>query len=107
MDILVINAGSSSLKYQVINVEEEKLIAKGIVERIGIEGSNLQHTPAGKEKTRVETPIKTHTEAIGAVIKALTRQVPRCYKRYVGNRSRRAQGGTRRREILGIGAYNR
>ena len=72
MDILVINAGSSSLKYQVINIEDEKLIAKGIVERIGIEGSNLQHTPAGKEKTRVETPIKTHTEAIGAVIKALT-----------------------------------
>ena len=72
MDILVINAGSSSLKYQVINTEEGTLIAKGIVERIGIEGSNLQHTPAGKEKTRVETPIKTHTEAIGAVIKALT-----------------------------------
>jgi len=72
MDILVINAGSSSLKYQVIDVENEKFIAKGIVERIGIEGSNLQHAPAGKEKTRVETPIKTHTEAIGAVIKALT-----------------------------------
>ncbi len=72
MDILVINAGSSSLKYQLIDIENEKLIAKGIVERIGIEGSNLQHTPANKEKIRVETPIKSHTEAIGAVIKALT-----------------------------------
>lgn len=72
MEILVINAGSSSLKYQLIDIEKEAPIAKGIVERIGIEGSNLQHTPIGKEKTRVETPIKTHTEAIGAVIKALT-----------------------------------
>ena len=72
MDILVINAGSSSLKYQLIDIENEKLIAKGIVERIGIEGSNLQHTPADKDKIRVETPIKNHTEAIGAVIKALT-----------------------------------
>ncbi len=72
MDILVINAGSSSLKYQLINIETEEQIAKGIVERIGIEGSNLQHTPIGKEKTRLETPIKTHTEAIAAVIRALT-----------------------------------
>ncbi|MCK5130043.1 MAG: acetate kinase [Clostridiales bacterium] len=72
MDILVINAGSSSLKYQLIDIEEEKLIAKGIVERIGIEGSNLQHTPTGQEKTRIQTPIKTHTEAISAVLKALT-----------------------------------
>lgn len=71
MNILVINAGSSSLKYQLIDIENEILIAKGIVERIGIEGSNLQHTPSGKEKTRVDTPIKTHTEAIGAVLKAL------------------------------------
>lgn len=71
MNILVINAGSSSLKYQLIDIENEELIAKGIVERIGIEGSNLQHTPLGKKKTRISTPIKTHTEAISAVIKTL------------------------------------
>ncbi len=72
MDILVINAGSSSLKYQLIDIEKEQLTAKGIVERIGIEGSNLQHTPAGNGKIKIEKPIKTHTEAIGAVIEALT-----------------------------------
>ncbi len=72
MDILVINAGSSSLKYQLIDIEKEQLTAKGIVERIGIDGSNLQHTPIGKSKIKFEKPIKTHTEAIGAVIDALT-----------------------------------
>ena len=49
MKILVINAGSSSLKYQLIDIETEDVLAKGQCERIGIDGSQLKHTPAGKE----------------------------------------------------------
>lgn len=48
--ILVVNAGSSSLKYQIIDMDDESVKAKGIVERIGIQGSVLTHTPIGREK---------------------------------------------------------
>ncbi len=71
MKILVINAGSSSLKYQLIDMENEQVIAKGLVERIGIEGSNLVHKKDGKEFKIVE-PMSNHVEAMGYVIKALT-----------------------------------
>ena len=50
MKVLVINAGSSSLKYQLIETESEKVLAKGLCERIGLEGSKLTHSPEGKEK---------------------------------------------------------
>ena len=50
MKILVINCGSSSLKYQLIDMTDESVIAKGLCERIGIEGSKLTHQPAGKDK---------------------------------------------------------
>ena len=59
MNILVLNCGSSSLKYQLINMEDESVIAKGLVERIGIDGSILTHKPTGKDKYVVETPMKT------------------------------------------------
>lgn len=52
MNILVINCGSSSLKYQLINSDTEAVLAKGLCERIGIDGSLLTHTPAGKDKAR-------------------------------------------------------
>ena len=71
MKILIINAGSSSLKYQLIDMDGEKVLAKGLVERIGIEGSNLTHKYDGK-KYEVATPLKNHTEAIELVLKALT-----------------------------------
>ncbi len=59
MKILVINAGSSSLKYQLIDMDNEQVMAKGLCERIGIEGSNLQHTNVAKnEKTKIEKPMK-------------------------------------------------
>lgn len=48
MNILVLNCGSSSLKYQLINMDDESVIAKGLVERIGIEGSILTHKPTGR-----------------------------------------------------------
>ncbi len=72
MKILVINAGSSSLKYQLIDMDTEKVMAKGLCERIGIEGSNLQHTNISKdEKTKIEQPMKDHGDAIQMVIDAL------------------------------------
>ncbi len=71
MKILVINAGSSSLKYQLIDMENEQVIAKGLVERIGIEGSNLVHKKDGRE-FKIEAPMSNHVDAMGYVIKALT-----------------------------------
>ena len=56
MKILVINCGSSSLKYQLIDMDNESVVAKGLCERIGIEGSKLTHQPAGKDKYVVEKP---------------------------------------------------
>lgn len=71
MKILVINCGSSSLKYQLIDMENESVIAKGLCERIGIEGSKLTHQPAGKDKYVVESPMPDHTTAIKMVMDAL------------------------------------
>ena len=72
MKILVINAGSSSLKYQLIDMDNEAVLAKGLCERIGIDGSNLQHTNVGKgSKTKIEKPMKDHGDAIQMVIDAL------------------------------------
>ena len=64
VNVLVINAGSSSVKYQLINMEDESVIAKGLVERIGMEGSALTHTPANGEKFKLEKPMNNHGEAI-------------------------------------------
>lgn len=72
MNILVINCGSSSLKFQLIDSETEKWIAKGLCERIGIEGSMISYTPAGGEKQKQVTPMPDHTEAIRLVLEALT-----------------------------------
>lgn len=72
MNILVINCGSSSLKFQLIDSESEKWIAKGICERIGIDGSMITYTPAGGEKEKTVTPMPDHTEAIRLVLEALT-----------------------------------
>jgi acetate kinase len=72
MKILVLNCGSSSLKYQLIDMENESVLAKGLCERIGIEGSKLTHTPAGGEKFVRETPMPSHRDAIKLVMEALT-----------------------------------
>ena len=71
MNILVLNCGSSSLKYQLINMDDESVIAKGLVERIGIEGSILTHKPTGKDKYVVETPMRDHNIAVKLVLDAL------------------------------------
>ena len=72
MKILVINCGSSSLKSQLYNMDNGNVLAKGLVERIGIDGSNLQHTPEGKEKVVFTQPLADHNEAIKLVIEKLT-----------------------------------
>ena len=74
MNILVINCGSSSLKFQLINSESELCIAKGLCERIGIDGSQITYTPAGGEKELNVTPMPDHTEAIRLVLEALTNE---------------------------------
>ncbi len=71
MNVLVINAGSSSLKYQLIDMDTQAVLAKGLCERIGIEGSRLKHTPEGKDSVTLESPMKDHSDAIKMVIDAL------------------------------------
>ena len=71
MKILVINAGSSSLKYQLIDMDSRAVLAKGLCERIGIDGSRLNHTPAGGEKVVIESTMPSHADAIKLVIDAL------------------------------------
>ena len=73
MNLLVINCGSSSLKFQLINAETEKVLAKGLCERIGIDG-RLTYQPAGGEKEKSDLAMPTHTEAIQFVIDALTNE---------------------------------
>ena len=73
MNILVINCGSSSLKYQLINSETEDVLAKGLCERIGIDGI-LTYQPADGEKEKSEKAMPTHTEAIKFVLEALTNE---------------------------------
>lgn len=71
MNILVINCGSSSLKYQLIDMDGEKVLCKGLVERIGIEGSRIKHDTTGKERVVIEEPMDDHKVALGLVLNAL------------------------------------
>jgi acetate kinase len=71
MKILVINCGSSSLKYQLIDMNEELVLAKGLVERIGIEGSRIKHDTTGKERVIIEEPMKDHKRALELVLQAI------------------------------------
>lgn len=71
MKVLVINCGSSSLKYQLFDMDGEKVLAKGLVERIGIEGSRLKHTKAGADSVSIETSIPDHEVAVKLVLEAL------------------------------------
>ena len=75
MKVLVINCGSSSLKYQLIDMSNEKALAQGLVERIGIQGSILTQKVEGKDKYIIEEEMKDHVAAISNVMKALTDDV--------------------------------
>ncbi|MBQ4347747.1 MAG: acetate kinase [Firmicutes bacterium] len=71
MKILVLNCGSSSLKYQVIDGDTEELLAKGLCERIGMDGSRLKHEPSGKDEVVFEEPLSDHKVAVEKVLAAL------------------------------------
>ncbi len=72
MNVLVINCGSSSLKFQLIDVETERLIAKGICDRIGIDGSQLAYAPTGKDKIKKNIDMPDHKVAISIVLSVLS-----------------------------------
>lgn len=72
MKVLVLNCGSSSLKYQLIDSQSEEVLAKGLCERIGIDGSLLTHQPAGRDKIKREVAMPDHTTAVRMVIDTLT-----------------------------------
>lgn len=74
MKILIINCGSSSLKYQVMDMSNETIIGKGLVERIGIEGSRIVHKVKGADDYIVEAPMANHKEAIKYVFEALVHE---------------------------------
>ena len=71
MKVLVINCGSSSLKYQVLDMTNESLLAKGLVERIGMDGSVITHEKIGMDKVKTEVPMNDHKEAIKQVLDAI------------------------------------
>ena len=71
MKVLVINCGSSSLKYQILDMTHEPLMCKGLVERIGMDGSVITHEKIGMDKVKTEVPMKDHKDAIEQVLKAV------------------------------------
>ena len=71
MKVLVINCGSSSLKYQIIDMDTQDVLCKGLVERIGIEGSQLTHKVPGHEDVVVKEEMKDHQRAVELVMLSL------------------------------------
>ncbi|MBQ7172692.1 MAG: acetate kinase [Clostridia bacterium] len=71
MKILVINAGSSSIKYQLIDMENDAVLAKGLCDRIGIEGGNFKHKVEGREDYKIDIQMKNHAEAVQLVLDTL------------------------------------
>lgn len=80
MNVLVVNAGSSSLKYQLFDTNTEAVLAKGNCERIGIDGSRLVHKATGKDEFVNQKPINNHSEAMAEVVSALVDKNVGCIK---------------------------
>jgi acetate kinase len=74
MKVLVINCGSSSLKYQLFNMDTEEALAQGLVERIGLEGARLKHETPSTDKKVIEQPMENHRVALKAVLDALVNE---------------------------------
>lgn len=99
MKILVINAGSSSMKYQLINMEENKLMAKGICEQIGCDNSEFTHTvPGAPEKSLKHVPktMENHRDALKMIVECIDRRVSRRDSIHVRNQCGRTSGFARR-----------
>lgn len=75
MNILVLNCGSSSLKYQLINMENEEVLTIGICDRIGIDGSQIAYKPVGKDKIKKDIDMPDHTAAVKIVLDSLINEV--------------------------------
>ncbi|MDD2573249.1 MAG: acetate kinase [Bacillota bacterium] len=71
MKVLVVNCGSSSVKYQLLNMEDESVMARGLVERIGIEGSRLKHQASGKDEVVIEKVMPDHKAALKVITDVL------------------------------------
>jgi len=71
MKVLVVNAGSSSIKYQVFNMEDESVLAKGLVDRVGIPGTTLEHKPEGKDEVIIKQDLPDHTAGMKLVLEVL------------------------------------
>jgi len=71
MKVLVVNAGSSSIKYQVFNMEDESVLAKGLIDRVGIPGTTLEHKPAGKDEVIIKKDLPDHTAGMKLVLEVL------------------------------------
>ncbi len=71
MKVLVVNAGSSSIKYQVFNMEDESVLAKGLIDRVGIPGTTLEHKPTGKDEVVIKKDLPDHTAGMKLVLEVL------------------------------------
>lgn len=74
MKVLVVNAGSSSIKYQVFDMTDESVLAKGLVDRVGIPGTTLEHKPTGKDEVVIKKDLPDHTEGMKLVLEALVNE---------------------------------
>ena len=80
MKILVVNVGSSSIKYQVFNMDDESVLAKGLLDRVGISGTILEHEPAGKEKVIIKQEMPNHTAGMRMILDVLVNEVYGCVR---------------------------
>ncbi|MEQ8200493.1 MAG: acetate kinase [Syntrophomonadaceae bacterium] len=80
MKVLVVNTGSSSIKYQVFNMEDESVLAKGLLDRVGIPGTVLVHEPEGKEEVTIKQDMPDHTAGMKLVLDVLTDPVHGCIR---------------------------
>lgn len=74
MKVLVVNAGSSSIKYQVVDMTDESVLAVGLVDRVGIPGTTLDHSPAGKDKVTIKKDMPDHTAGMKLVLEVLVNE---------------------------------
>lgn len=106
MKVLVINAGSSSLKYQLLDPDTKEVLAKGLCERIGIDG-HIKHTPTGKDVYDADRYMPDHEAAIKLVMEVLTHNYYGVIQRYVRDRRCGPPRGARRRGVQQVRAYHR
>jgi len=80
MKVLVVNAGSSSIKYQVFDMNDESVLAKGLVDRVGIPGTTLKHEPTGKDDVLIKKDLPDHTAGMKLVLEVLVNDEYGCIK---------------------------